>query len=374
MEGKQKRKNALNEFVAFVQHYAAQHRDHSKEAVTKAVAQQFQLRADRKVYVGAEFVVRFCWSSKESFPGTVLGLSILRKYDHVPAIVCVVRPTRIELLLANSTLIDKISHSSHRLASDRVRGSFNGSNIIRNFDNLDNTPENFHALFDRHLQIGFEENYARIVENTLAIRARLAQFTPSTSEQTAILAAAGFAEALCRDSEYLALATRLAQTVDQNRDAILAVATSDNVNLRGNAIEQIVTRAGNLHTTGDVAEKLMSGVTVHVDIKTKLIEHFSSPAAYNIDKLLRLLARGKAAFSFLLIGIDLSDQTVSTRMVSFLDTTILDATRIQPHWAGRNSRGGTQLTGALSAVLAQGFQETIDVSKAGKFLQRLIDI
>jgi hypothetical protein len=153
-------------------------------------------------------------------------------------VVCIVRPSGVQLLLANSTLIDKISHSSHRLTQDSIRGSFNGTNILRNFDDLENEPCNFDALFSRHLDIGFEENYSRIVENTLAIRGRGAKFRPTPSEETTILAAAALAKALSRDQEYLALGTRLAQTVEQNRDAILAAATSGNVNLRGNAIDK----------------------------------------------------------------------------------------------------------------------------------------
>jgi hypothetical protein len=109
---------------------------------------------------------------------------------------------------------------------------------------------------------------------------------------------------------------------------------------------------------------MASGVTVYIDIKTKLIGFSSNPAAYNIDKLLRLLAPGKAAFSFLFIGIDVANQTVASKLISFLDTSIISATRIQPHWAGRNSRGGTQLTGDLSQIFAPDFRESIDTIEA----------
>ena len=373
MEGKQSRKDALAALVAFVHQYAKQHPGCSKDAVAKAVARRFILRQDRSVFHGDQFTVRFSYSSKPSFSGTVCGLARLQKYDHLPFVVCVVRPTGVQLLLANSTLIDKISHSSQRLSRDKVRGSFNGTNILGSFDGLTNEPRNFDALFQWHLKIGFEENYSRIVENTLAIKARGVRFMPTARQKATILAAADLSKSALQDPEYRRLATRLAKTVQDCRDRILRAATSSSGNLRGNDIEQIVTSAGNLHRAEDIAERLACGVTVNIDIKTKLTGHSSSPAAYNIDKLLQLLATGDAVFAFLFIGIDVPGRTVSTRLVSILDAKILAATKAQPHWAGRNSRGCTQLAG-FSDVFAPDFRESIDVPKGRAFLQRLIDM
>jgi hypothetical protein len=372
MEDKQGRKDALNALAAFVQQFASQHPRCSKDAVATAVARQFGLRTERCVYIGPDFAVRFSKASGPSFSNTVLSLSVLRKYDHLPFVVCVVRSTGVQLLLANSTFIDKISHSSQRLTRDRIRGSFNGTNILRAFDDLTNEPPNFEALFDRHLRVGFEENYARIVENTLAIKGRGARFTPTPRQETTILAAADLAKTLLADKDYMGFDSKLTKTVERNRDAILAAATSSNVNLRGNAIEQIVTNAGNLHGTEDIAEVLPNGITVNIDIKTKLIGYSSNPAAYNIDKLLRLLASGNAAFAFFFIGIDVPARTVYSRLVSFLDGRIVAATKVQPHWAGRNSRGGTQLAGDLSQVFAPSFRESIDAADGRAFLQRLL--
>lgn len=166
----------------------------------------------------------------------------------------------------------------------------------------------------------------------------------------------------------------MAESVQASRAAILGAAQIDNVNIRGNRIEQIVTSAGNLHRAEDIAERLSSGVEVNIDVKTKLLNLASSPKAYNIDKVLRLLANGNSAFAFLFIGIDLHQNTVSSRLVSILDRVILDATRIQFHWAGRNSRGVTQLAGDLSSLYLPGFREVIDLISAREFLSRLIAI
>lgn len=373
MDAKQSRKDAAAKLSAFVEQYTSRHPGCSKDDVAKAVARQFGLRVERSVYVGSDFAVRFSSAAGSSFSNTVLSLSALSKYDHLPVIVCVIRPTGAQLVLANSTLIDKISHSSHRLTHDQIRGSFNGTNILRDFDGLSNEPNNFDALFEKHLAIGFAENYARIVDNTLAIGGRGTKFTPSAQEIAAILASPDLAAKLLADKDYRELTARLADTVASRRDAILRAATSGNVNLRGNSIEQIVTSAGNLHRAEDIVETLPSGVSVYLNIKTKLIGHSSNPVAYNIDKLLQLLSRGDAAFAFLFVGINLADNTVTTRMASFLDTTIMGTTRIQPHWAGRNSRGGAQLSD-LPSIFSPSFHESIEVGNGRQFLQMLISL
>src|SRR5262249_1024044 len=140
-------------------------------------------------------------------------------------------------------------------------------------------------------------------------------------------------------------------------------ATIDNVNIRGNQIEQIITNAGNFHRAEDISEALASGTTVKVDVKTKLIGLGSSPKAYNIDKFLTQLANGNTVFSFLFLGINLSAGTIATKLISFLDNSIVNATRIQFHWAGRNSRGVTQLTGDFNSVFSAAYSENVDVQR-----------
>lgn len=76
--------------------------------------------------------------------------------------------------------------------------------------------------------------------------------------------------------------------------------------------------------------------------------------------------------SFFFVGLDMPRQALSSCFVSTLDRTILGATRIQHHWAGRNSRGVTQLTGILP-VFEPDFKETLDVQQAKVVLQTFID-
>lgn len=372
MEDATARMDAFAKLVAFIDQYVTTHPHCPKDALAQEVALQFGLKRARSVYVGRDFAIRFSTASGRSFSNTVLSLSALAKYDDLPVIVCIVRPTSAELLLSNSTLIDKLSHSSQRLSHHQIRGSFNGTNILRRFDGLKNEPDNFNALFSRHRQIGFEENYDRIVDNTLAIKGRYAKFAPTPAQCAAILSAAQFAKNLLRDRCYKELATRLAVTIDRHREAILAAATNENTKLRGDAIEQI--SAANLHGLEDVAETLKSGAIVNIDIKTKLMGRTSAPKAYNVDKILQLLCTDRSAFAFLFVGLDLGRQRVVPRLISFLDTAILAATRFQHHWAGLNSRGVTQLTGDLTFLFDPTFRESIDVPRSRDFLQQLVDM
>ncbi len=365
---------ALARLVESVQRFANANPGSSKDVVARAVAAEFELKRDRSVFAGQHFSVRFSTASGKSFSNVVLSLSAIRKYDQLPFVVCVVRPSGIQLLLANTTLLKKVSHSSHQLRIDNVKGSILGHDIMRTFDELPNEPKNFEALFVRHREFTWEENLARLVEATNAIAGTGVRFQPNDIQVERILAAVDVARSIQQDKEYIALQIRLAESVQASRAAILGAAQIDNVNIRGNRIEQIVTSAGNLHRAEDIAERLSSGVEVNIDVKTKLLNLASSPKAYNIDKVLRLLANGNSAFAFLFIGIDLHQNTVSSRLVSILDRVILDATRIQFHWAGRNSRGVTQLAGDLSSLYLPGFREVIDLISAREFLSRLIAI
>ena len=140
-----------------------------KEALTKHVLQRFALTTDRKVHYCDSFAIRFSRSSSRSFGNTVLSLSALQKYDNRPFIVCVVTPTENYILLANTTFLSKISHSSQELRVNNIKGSFNGSDIMRNIVGFDNVPDNFEELYATHESFTFEENLERLVEATNSI-------------------------------------------------------------------------------------------------------------------------------------------------------------------------------------------------------------
>jgi len=231
----------LNDLASFLPDFASRHPGCTKEAISKATADHFSLTKKRSVYTCPSFSIRFSTAKKASFSNVVLSLSVLREYDHLPFIVCVGRPTGVELLLANSTFLKKISHSSQQLRTDNVRGSFLGQDILRDYEGTTNTPGTFAALFAIHSEFTWQENLARLVEATNNISPTGVRFEPSPAECETILSAADLSAGLSSHPEYTALGTQLAEIVESRKDSILKAAEIDNVNERGNTIEQIIT-------------------------------------------------------------------------------------------------------------------------------------
>src|SRR5439155_16781586 len=155
---------------------------------------------------------------------------------------------------------------------------------------------------------------------------------------------------------------------------ILELAEIDNVNLRGNRIEQLLTGAGNFHLLGDRIIEIVDSLRIVVDLKTKLLGLSSNPKLYNIDKMLNALAAESTVFCLFFIGVDLRSAIVVGRLVDVLDSQLIDGPRIQFHWAGRNSRGVTQLSMDTTSLLDASFRRTIDVRKANAFIERLLSL
>ena len=365
---------ALTKLCHFLKDYAVSHPECTKDEVSKITAKKFSLARARSVYYCAEFAIRFSSVKGQSFSNGVLSLSALRQYDQSPFVVCVVRPQGVELLLANSTFLKKISHSSQQLRINNIRGTFLGHDILREYEGIENKPEHFDELFEIHSLFSWEENIARLVENTTAIIPTGQRFEPTGQQRTNILKTSEFAYMLSKNAEYLQFGKDLAQIVNDNIEAILEAGMIENINLRGNRIEQLITSSGNFHSLEDISRTLTIGHEVKVDIKTKILALTSSPKGYNIDKVLEALASGNTVFSFFFVGINLDSEYAVTCLVSILDEMILSATRIQFHWAGRNSRGVTQLTGDISRIFEPDFSETVNIKKARDFLQSLIDL
>lgn len=373
MEG-ERLEYGLGEVCDFLNEYARSHPGCSKKDVAATTGQRFGLTRKRSVYAGPQFSVRFSTAGGSSFSNVVISLSTLRNYDHLPFVVCVVRPTGTELLLANTTFLKKVSHSSHKLRVDNVRGSILGHDIIRSYDDISNSPENFDTLFACHQEFTWAENLARLVEATNAIAPTGERFQPSKEQEATILKSPEFAASVLKDSEYLGLIAELEQIVREKHDSILQASAIDNVNLRGNQIEQIITAGGNVHDLHDLRVRLSSGAVIEIDVKSKILGLASNPKCYNVDKMLSVLAAGNVVFCLLFVGVNRDTQAISTRLISIFDKTILAATRTQFHWAGRNSRGVTQLTGDFSSVLDERYRQQIDIAEAVHFLKSLLVI
>ena len=124
---------AVQKVVDFITEYSGKA---NKGRLSSLVQDKFHLIKDRSVFYCDDYAVRFCSSKSRSFGNTVLSLSALQKYDVHPFIVVLVTPAMNYLMLANATFLKKISRSSQELRVDNIKGGFNGSDIIRDFEGV----------------------------------------------------------------------------------------------------------------------------------------------------------------------------------------------------------------------------------------------
>ncbi|MBR6613783.1 MAG: hypothetical protein IKK84_03355 [Clostridia bacterium] len=145
--------------------------NNNKDLVDKAVFKnklqsEFNLKTDRTVYYCDDFAVRVSYSKTATVSNTVLGLAKIKAYDNIPLFVIVVSPANHKIVLANSTCVKKVSHSSHKLTLTKIIGSINFSDISSEIFGIKNIPENFEEIFNLHLTIGFNNNLKRLVDAT----------------------------------------------------------------------------------------------------------------------------------------------------------------------------------------------------------------
>lgn len=295
-------------------------------------------------------------------------------------------------MLANTTLLKKISHSSQELRENNIRGSFNGSDIAREFEGISNSPENIGRLFDIHAGIGFEGNLVRLVEATNNISPTGIKFVVSKSAASVILAAPQRAESFIVSKEYAVLKAELDAQVSKFRSEILLAALIENVNVRGRIIKYLIAgqdevlrqelvaalKAGNKgipkfrteNALGDYT-RIFPGYDTETDVKTKIMILSSNPKAYNLDKMLEFLTNSRSVFMFYFVGVD-PGKVVNTVLVSMFQKKLLRATILLRHWSGRNSRGVTQFEGTAINHLIVNPEDTIDEDEARAFLQQVI--
>lgn len=361
-----------------------------KNLLSQQVQNEFHLTKERSVFYCSEFAIRFCTASSKSFSNTVLSLSSLRKYDSRPFIVCVVTKEKNHLLLANTSFLRKISHSSQELRINNIKGSFNGSDIMRTFEDIENSPENFEFLFNIHENFSFDENLARLVEATNNISPKGTRFFPTAAQKDCLMASIARSVSFFSSQEFSILENDLSNRVRSVEREIAIAAFIDNVNLRGRIIEHLVTAGDNLKGTlidclrerkplpkiftedklGDYSREFNHYVT-ETDIKTKILFLSSNPKGYNIDKLLSFLSTEKSVYLVYIIAID-ENKHIQTRLCSLYHRQLLDGTRIIHHWAGRNSRGVTQYLGTCLEEIVANFDPTIDEKSAQQFLLKCL--
>lgn len=382
------------EFVDYIVNHAPQH---NKQVVEDDVCVRFSLTKDRKVYHNEFFAVRFSYSksASDSFSNTVLSLSALEKYDKIPFFVVLVRqPSTNLILLANTTLLKKISHSSQELSMTNIKGSFNGSDIMRDFDNKQNAPENFDYLFALHQGLDWEDNLSRLVEASSKIKPINKKYEPTEVEKLNIFDSVNRASSFVKSNNFSILENDLNVRCNKCRKEILIASHIENTNIRGRLIESLITSneaerkhiIANLHSLeaalpsydtknglGDYYREFDNGDT-YTDIKTKVIYLNSNPKAYNVDKFLKQMADSKSVFLFFFIGVD-DESIFKTLLCSVYHCKLIDNTILQFHWAGRNTRGAAQFNGtAIDEMLKErSFVNSIDVNKSVRFLHELLN-
>lgn len=359
------------------------------------VKEEFALTKDRSVFYNSQFAIRFSKANSANFANTVLGLSALQKFDDRPFIVCLVLKDENVLLLANSTFLKKISHSSQTLRVDNIKGSFNGSDIFRAFNEISNSPENFNELFEIHRQIPFEENLARLVEATNGIAPTGKRFEVSENNENVILNAPLRAKNFSESSEYKQLKVELDGLVTKFQNEILIASLIENVKIRGNIIEYLIagkdealkqsliaslqnkTDVPAFKTDNELGDYIRNfGDVYHTatDIKTKIMVLNSNPKAYNLDKMLSFLASDNSVFMFYFVGIGF-DKVLNPVLVSMFHDKVLENTILIKHWAGRSSRGVSQLNGSkIKELFTDTTPTNISLEKSIEFLKSLIEL
>ena len=375
-----------------IEELAAHNGINDKSRLSRTIAAKFRLTKDRSVFYCPDFAIRFSSSANSCFSNTVLSLSNLKKYDDRPFIVCLVTPTANICFLANTTFLKKISHSSLELREDNIRGSFNGSDILRVFEGISNKPDNFQRLYDIHAGIGFEGNLARLVEATNNISPSGTEFLVSHTAKATILDAPGRALRFIDSKDCSILRKELDARVSQFKNEILLAALIENVNVRGRVIEYLIAgddemlrqeliaalKMGNRglpqfkteNALGDY-QRVFEEFHTETDVKTKIMILHSNPKAYNIDKMLEFLSMDQSVFMFYFVGVD-PGKIVDAVLVSMFQRNLLTATILLRHWSGRNSRGVTQLEGRTIGNLILKPDYGIDNEQSVRFLETIM--
>jgi hypothetical protein len=348
----------------------------SKKDLESFLKHTLNLEKQRSVFTSNShsFRVSEVRGGKKGFSNVVLSLSALLKYDDKPFVVIVVRDNSLEFLLSNTAFLKKISHSSHTLSENNIKGSFLGQDIFENYNEMVNTVSNFKNLFELHRSISLSENIQRLVNSTNSIVAKNNRYEPNEAEIASIMLAPCRYKDFFESDDYKNLEVTLCKKIELQKSNILQASEDQNINTRGNAIEQIITEGSNGHKTEDFIFEVSNQVRILIDIKTKLNHLSSNPKAFNIDKILKILSNKKEIFCFLILVIDVKRQCIESRLIPILATEFISMLRVQHHWAGRKSRGVTQMSGNINSLVDKQNSLSFHLNTARTYLHGLLDI
>lgn len=378
----------------FIEYFKTKMPKNDKDKARKETINHFRMTKDRKIYYTDCFAVRFCYSKKGTFSNTVLALSQLQKFDSIPFLVVLIRKGEdSSLYLANSSMLKKISHSSKELRRDNIKGSFNGSDIIKQYNDIPNDADHVEELFTIHQGFTWEENVERLVEATSGIKPNKQKFNPDERQLQYINSSVERAKQFVNSDEYRSLKEDLDKRVERNLQSILDASHIGNVNIRGRLIEYLITTENNaiMEDQQNIESELSDFDTknglgdytlmspknkIYTDIKSKLMYLNSNPKAYNVDKFLECMSEENSVFLFYFIGIN-EEGHYKSELCSVYDKKLIEATVLQHHWAGRATRGVAQFKGdALSKILndesTDGCRREISSDICKTFLDNLL--
>lgn len=351
------------------------------------------------VYYCDDLAIRFATvnSVHGQFSNNIISLKTLLKYDDRPFITCVVYPDYNAIYITNTTFIKKVSNTSKGLTIDHIVGTFTGSDIVKNYEGIQNIPSNFKELYCIHQAISPKRNLERIVNTSSEIVPKKKRVCYDNEARRIIMDSIKTANGFIHSKEYTLLKNDLdSRVADVEEEISLAVRRFSNNKLRGNTIEFLITSNDfelkhrvikALHENsvlpqfklkddlGDYSKKYLN-YTVEVDIKSKIMFEGKAPGnpkVYSVDKLLDFLTNPKSVFLIYFVGV-MDDGTITTRLCSIYDRSIIESTRIEDgRWIGRDMRGTAQFLGNKLSKVFENEGTSIDYLPAEEFLNRLID-
>jgi len=312
--------------------------------------------------------VRFTQNNKTTngnASNTVIAIARIFPRDDRPILSLMVTAGRNFVRLINSSFIDKIAHSSKNAESDKLRGSVNYSNIIKEFEGITNERHNIHVLFELHSEHDFWENYERIYSLTSQIQGKRVRFEPTDSQNALLLDSHKRSNAFLNSDYFQVLSSDLQQRVERNSKAIIIASTFVNAKLRGEIIEHLITSDDetklselrlcienneminftNPHGLADY-ERVFENFKTGTDIKTKVMYLNSQPKGFSIDDILLYLSEANTVFLFYWVGIE-KDETLKLQLLPIFENNMLKRSHIQKHWSGINQRGHIQFDGKV---------------------------
>lgn len=367
---------AIASLIKFLDEYSGQIDKRKLEAM---LSEKLGLKKVGKLWVCSSYAVRVSSSKKDSptFSNTVLGLNKLLDFDSkIPVFCVVVQPSIIRSYLINSSFINKLSHSAQTLSVDKITGSFNGTNILREVTGLKNQPENFKTLYLHHVKNIQDDPSAQLVRiinasKSSELKSKNSKAQPrlfSPSDLHNIKSALSRTKAFVNSPNFNLLREKLRRSAMQHAQSIVQAAKIQNGTMRGRVIEYLMCAPSSQekdelirsleqdnfcfletfcpvdHAFGDHVETL-GGFSVAVDVKSKLSGTKSSPKAFNIEKFLEFHKNPNSVFLFFFITINQQKGIIkSPRLTPCLELNLLEGYLIQKHWSARGSRGTTQMT------------------------------